>query len=55
MQNAQEEKRVISAYMVRRFYGEKFDMGLNKKNLDSPSAERARGAGADAFDAGKSL
>jgi len=54
MQNTQEEKRVIAAYMVRYFYGEKFDMGLNKK-IDSSSAEGARGAGAEAFDAGKSL
>jgi len=53
MQNTQEEKRVIAAYMVRRFYGEKFDVGLNKKIR--LTAEGARGAGADAFDAGKSL
>jgi len=37
------------------YYGEKFDIELNKKKLDSPSAEGAQGAGADAFDAGKSL
>jgi len=41
--------------LLDNYYGEKFDMGLNKKKLDSPSAESARGAGADAFDAGKSL
>jgi len=29
MQNAQEEKRVIAAYMVRRFYGEKFRLTID--------------------------
>jgi len=41
--------------LIDNYYGEKFDIGLNEKKLDSPSAEGARRAGADAFDAGKSL